>query len=36
MRLIASLLAASLTFVSAASAQEVIVYTSYEKEDLVP
>jgi iron(III) transport system substrate-binding protein len=36
MRFIASLLAASLAFVSAASAQEVIVYTSYEKEDLGP
>jgi len=36
MRFIASLLAASLALVAAASAQEVIVYTSYEKEDLGP
>jgi iron(III) transport system substrate-binding protein len=36
MRFIASVLAASLALVGAASAQEVIVYTSYEKEDLGP
>jgi iron(III) transport system substrate-binding protein len=36
MRFIASFLAASFAFLSAASAQEVIVYTSYEKEDLGP
>ena len=36
MRLIASLLAASLAFAGAAAAEEVIVYTSYEKEDLGP
>ena len=36
MRFVASILAASLTMVGLASAQEVVVYTSYEKEDLVP
>ena len=36
MRFIALLLVASFALVGAASAQEVIVYTSYEKEDLGP
>jgi iron(III) transport system substrate-binding protein len=36
MRFIGTLLAASLGLAAAASAQEVIVYTSYEKEDLGP
>jgi iron(III) transport system substrate-binding protein len=36
MRFVASVLAASLAMVGTASAQEVIVYTSYEKEDLGP
>ena len=36
MRIVASILASSLAMIGMASAQEVIVYTSYEKEDLGP
>lgn len=36
MRFIATIVAASVAFAATASAEEVVVYTSYEKEDLAP